>query len=407
MDIKVKEAQEWLNSTYSGQSWFTKLVTDGITGSSTCKALCKALQYEIGMSDIDGIIGSGTLASCPTIGPATTNNNLVKIIQCGFYCKGYECGGITGTYSSTTESAATTFRSDVGFTNNDGTMPPRFIKALLNTDAFVLISSGEAYVRNAQQYLNTNYITNFSTAWGYIPCNGVPDRNMMKAIIAALQYEEAGQTTSGVDGIYGNNTLYKAPTLFSDTTETAYVKIVQMCLMCMMEVNPGLDGIFGNSLTSLITEFQNFYCLSSATSGIVDRVTWASLLSSKGYASRPALACDTSTILDYDKATALYDAGYRYIGRYLTGTVGGTRSKAMTQVEMNHIFNAGLRIFAIFQEGTVTREKFTYEQGRADGATALEAARSLGIPYGEIIYFAIDYDMTNDDVTDYEYSSLV
>ena len=61
----------------------------------------------------------------------------------------------------------------------------------------------------------------------------------------------------------------------------------------------------------------------------------------------------------------------------------------MTPSEIDHILDAGLRIFSIFQEGTVTREKFTYEQGRADAATALEAARALGIPYGEIIYFAI------------------
>lgn len=401
MDIKVKEAQEWLNSTYSGHSWFTVLDTDGITGAGTCKALCKALQYEIGLSGIDGIIGTGTLAACPTIGPSTTNSNLVKIIQCGFYCKGYECGGITGIYSSNTINAATAFRSNVGFSTNDGTMPPRFIKALLNTDAFVLISSGHSYIRNAQQYLNTNYIEKFSNSWNYIPCNGVADRNMMKAIIAALQYEEAGQSLTGVDGIYGNNTLSKAPFLSPGTTKTAFVKIAQMCLMCMMETDPGLDGVFDTSLASLIIEFQTFYCLDTDSPGRIDTITWASLLSSKGYTSRNALACDTSTILDYDKALALYNKGYQYVGRYLTGTVGGTRSKAMTQVEVNHIFNAGLRIFAIFQEGTVTREKFTYQQGRIDGETALNAAKSLGIPYGEIIYFAIDYDMTDNDVTNY------
>ena len=64
---------------------------------------------------------------------------------------------------------------------------------------------------------------------------------MMKAIIAGLQYEEANHSTSGVDGIYGKNTLSKAPTLSSGTAKTAYVKIVQMCLMCMMETNAGMD----------------------------------------------------------------------------------------------------------------------------------------------------------------------
>lgn len=400
MDIKVKEAQEWLNATYIGHSWYTVLDNDGITGAATFRALCKALQYELGLSGIDGIIGSGTLSACPTIGSSTTNVNLIKILQCGFYCKGYECGGITGVYYLATQNAATAFRKDVGFTNNDGTMPPRFIKALLNTDAYVLVSSGTVYVRNAQQYLNTNYIINLPN-WSLIPCNGVPDRNMMKAIIAALQYEEANHTTSGVDGIYGNNTLTKAPILTQGTTQIAFVKVVQMCLMCMMETNAGLDGVYDDKLAALISEFQEFYQLPTLSYGTVDRVTWASLLSSKGDTTRAALACDTSVILNSSKATALYNSGYRYIGRYLTGTVGGTRSKAMTKDEVNDIFNAGLRIFAIFQDGVVTREKFTYEQGRADAATALEAARALGIPYGENIYFAIDYDMTNDDVTNY------
>lgn len=44
----VTEVQEWLNETYGAQSWFTKLTVDGMTGAGTCKALCKALQYEIG-----------------------------------------------------------------------------------------------------------------------------------------------------------------------------------------------------------------------------------------------------------------------------------------------------------------------------------------------------------------------
>ena len=43
MDIKVKEAQEWLNATYIGHSWYTVLDNDGITGAATFRALCKAL----------------------------------------------------------------------------------------------------------------------------------------------------------------------------------------------------------------------------------------------------------------------------------------------------------------------------------------------------------------------------
>lgn len=401
MDQKVLEAQKWYNSTYTGKSWFTKLTEDGITGYGTCLALCKALQYEIGVSGIDGMIGAGTLSACPTVSSTTTNKNLVKIVQCGFYCKGYECGSISGTYDAATKSAATLFRTHAGFPSTNGSMPPIFIKALLNTDAFVPIAGSKTYVRSAQQYLNNSYIIKLPN-WGLIPCNGVADRNMMKAIIAALQYEEAGQTTSGVDGIYGNNTLNNAPTISLGTSKNAFVRIAQMCLMCMMEIDPGLDGIFNSSFQSKVKAFQSFYCLSSASSGVIDIVTWASLLSSKGLSTRPALACDASTQLNASMAKALYSNGYRYIGRYLTGTVGSgatERPKNLTRNELNTIFDAGLNVFAIFQEGAVNLTKFTYEQGRADAATALEAARSLGVPYGEIIYFAIDYDMTDENVT--------
>lgn len=302
-----------------------------------------------------------------------------------------------------TQTAAKNFRSDAGFPNTNGNMPPIFIMALLNTDAFVLVSGGKSYVRAAQQYLNNTYIYNFGT-WGLIPCNGVPDRNMMKGIIAALQYEEANHSMSGVDGIYGDNTLAGAPTLSTGTSRSAYVKIVQMCLMCMMEVNPGLDGVYDSSLASLISDFQDFYCLSTATSGVVNRVTWASLLSSKGDTTRPALACDTSYQLNSTTANALYQNGFRYVGRYLSGTVGSganERPKNLTRNELSAIFSAGLRVFAIFQEGAVTPTKFTQAKGQSDGVKAIATAISLGIPSGEIIYFAIDYDMTDDDITNY------
>ena len=281
-DPRVTEVQEWLNETYGAQSWFTKLTVDGMTGAGTCKALCKALQYEIGVKNVDGVIGAGTLAVCPTIGATVTNTNLIKIIQCGFYCKGYECGGITGHYGAAVEIAAQRFKMDAGFDAGNGELQPIFIRALLNTDAFVLVKNGKDYVREAQQYLNNTYIVKLSN-WALIPCNGIPDRNMMKAIIAGLQYEEANHSTSGVDGIYGKNTLSKAPTLSSGTAKTAYVKIVQMCLMCMMETNAGMDGAFGSALKKQIEEFQKFI----AKEGLVTGGTGAKV--------RPVVSCKGTT----------------------------------------------------------------------------------------------------------------
>ena len=56
--------------------------------------------------------------------------------------------------------------------------------------------------------------------------------------------------------------------------------------------------------------------------------------SQQGQSSRAAQGCDCATILDEAKASAPFDAGYRYVGRYLSGTVGSgasMSSKAMTK----------------------------------------------------------------------------
>lgn len=91
-----------------------------------------------------------------------------------------------------------------------------------------------------------------------------------------------------------------------------------------------------------------------------------------------AKACDTSTVLNYAKAKSLYDAGYRYVGRYLSGTVGGKRSKAMTAEEIADIFKAGLRIFAIFQEGTPSMSRYTLESGVSEAQKRYQQHVSSG-----------------------------
>ena len=396
-DIKVLEAQQWYNNTYVGKTGYVKIDEDGITGSGTCKALIRALQIELGLSGVDGVMGNGTINACPTISEETDNLNLVKIIQYGFYCKGYECGGATGVYSGMTRLAATTFRKHVGFSDNDGTMPPKFIKALLNTDAYKLVSGGDSKVRVGQQYLNSEYIINIPSI-AFVPCNGIPDRNMMKGIIAALQYEEAGKTLSGVDGIYGSNTLSKAPELVKGTTKSAYVKIAQMCMMCMNEEKPDLTGLFDDNFESRIKAFQDFYCLTQderVNSGVLDRYTWASLLSSKGESTRKAKACDCSEqILTSSKAKCLKEK-YDIVGRYLTGTVGSAhKDKSLSLEEIDILTSEGLNIFPIYQDGGAVEAYFGRTQGESDAEKAILAAENLHIPYGTIIYFAVDYDFT-------------
>ena len=170
------------------------------------------------------------------------------------------------------------------------------------------------------------------------------------------------------------------------------VRLFNFCLTCNGHKSSG------TAWTSAVKEktraFQSRYSIAETGNGDVD--TWMALLLSKGNPNRAAQGCDCATILDEAKANALYAAGYRYVGRYLSGTVGSgpsVLSKAMTKSEMTAIFNAGLRIFAIFQEGVPSLQRYTYELGKEDAAKAISAAKSLDIPMREYIYFAVDHDV--------------
>ena len=75
---------------------------------------------------------------------------------------------------------------------------------------------------------------------------------------------------------------------------------------------------------------------------------------------------------------------------------------------MKTIFDAGLRLFVIYQDArqyyieNPSEENiyhyFDAEQGYADAEKALSVAKSLGVPRNEIIYFAVDYDFMAGDV---------
>lgn len=412
-DSLVKAVQEWYNAEYSGRNGFVRIETDGITGAGTCTALVRALQMELNLSSPDGIFGNQTITAYEQnlIGK-NSRENLVRILQGGFICKGIYCGGFDGIFGDLVYNAVVIFRGYSGL-NGEAVMDARHMKALLNTDPFVLSSQGERYILDIQRYLNLNYSDYYWKKIGLIPCNGIPERNMVKAIVYALQYEEAkvaaaGGTIdiSGIDGVVGTNTLNNAPVLSVGSNKVAFIKILQMALACMHGKNTGLDGEFDNNVEDAVSSFQEFMCLNQNTSvvlGTVDRKTWASLLISKGDVTRTANACDCATPLDAISATALKNKGYDYVGRYLTGTYRvsetETASKALTVEEIRVISEAGMNIFAIYQAGGATAEYFSYEKGYEDAKKAYEASLNLRIPLGEIIYFAVDYDFTDKQVT--------
>ena len=381
MDQMVLGAQIWLNETYKDK--IHHVSEDGITGWGTIRALTKALQLELGVG-ADGIWGPGTESRCPTISSNSGNKNIITILQCGLYCKGYEGGGIDGNYTAKTSIGVSNLKKDAGLLDTSGSATPLIFKALLSTmDGFVLASTGNANVRKIQQNLNRDY----HKVIGLIACNGVYSRDTNRALIKALQVEEG----SGADGIWGPGTQSKCPTIPGSRSNKRFVLLLQYAL-CVNGVDPhGFDGLFGSGLSNAIKEFQSFCALPA--DGYAGKQVWASLLVSTGDKNRKGTACDCSTTITPAKAQTLKNNGYKLVGRYLTGKF------KMTQTEINTILSNGLRIFPIFETGGYKLSYFNPYQGVIDARTAIKKAHDFGFDAGTIIYFTVDFDALDGNVT--------
>ena len=404
VDEMVQMVQQWLNDTFPEKFKYDPtgensgeypVQPDGMTGNTTVTALVMALQLHLGLDD-DGIWGSGTTSHCPTITASTTDEILIRILQGGFYCKGYQPKGFDGVMGAGTLAAINSYKLDLGLDANSE-LPADVFKSLLTMDASKLSLLGTYEIRQIQQYLNGSYGNLFKSKLGYLPTGGIYERKTNKALIYAFQ--SAIGTTP--DGAIGNNTYNAMPTLSKGSNNQKLIRILEACLICN-GYSVSFDGNFSDTDEAVVREFQEFMCLNldpAVTLGSVNRRTWSALLQSKGDPERTANACDTATIIDSAKATALKANGYNYIGRYLTGTVlqDGVRvNKALSISEIQAITDAGMKIFAIYQDGGASANYFNRSQGAIDAQKAITAAEALHIPHGEIIYFAVDYDFTDN-----------
>ncbi len=233
-----------------------------------------------------------------------------------------------------------------------------------------------------------------------MPCDGHYSRESNKALIFALQAEE-GMGVDTANGFFGPETTSRCPTL-SEGMRGNLIRILQSALYVNRFSCP-ITGVYDGNTASAVKRFQIFTCLPET--GVANMPTIKALLSSCGDTSRPARACDCATQLTPAKAYALREAGYECVGRYLTGYVDAgakARPKNLTPAEIEAILRAGLRFFPIYQDGGWSPEYFTRgsPQGEHDGRIAVETARSLGIPLGTVIYFAVDCDLYNFQVTE-------
>lgn len=101
-----------------------------------------------------------------------------------------------------------------------------------------------------------------------------------------------------------------------------------------------------------------------------------------------------STQLNAGLCNALYSAGYRTVGRYLTVT-----SKRYLPGELKTIFDAGLETFPIMQEAGTSIGYFNKEIGEGHAQQAARRLRQLGFAAGTTVFFSVDFDATDDAIS--------
>ena len=423
-DDMVYLTQKWLNQEYGDVPGFGSVTENGKTGWNTIYGLTRALQHELGITSLANNFGSQSQAAYKKNilkKQDGVTDNMYAILQGALWCKGYSPGynfdynritqtvTVNAVFDEDVEDAVIEMKTDAGLINPDGVVTLNTMKALLSMDAFKLLKSygGKEVIRKMQQKFNREY----EEYIGLMPCDGVYGRSTNKAVIYVLQAIE-GMSPDVATGNFASKTQASCPDIpyqktssaaksysgsyYTDSQISDFIELLQFGMYVNGVGDGTINGIFDSKTQQNVTTFQKKFAL--PVTGKVDLTTWLSLFVSYGDKNRTALACDCATKLTEAKAKTLYDNGYRYVGRYLTKVPGGL-DKDITLEEAQIILNAGLNFFPIYQTVGTKKEYFTAEQGASDANAAIEAARKLGVPNGTIIYFAVDFDALDVDIT--------
>ena len=408
-DPLVKKAQVWYNETYVGKNdGLYQINESGKTGWQTIYALRRALQYELGIQSLSDNFGPTTSSKFDQIAhtlSATGNpkENIVKILQCAFWCKGYDMMdlGFFGTWTAHTTYSVSTFSKDCGLENSPEVLNSMKMKAILDMSAMTLVYGGDSLTRQIQQNLNNSYHQYF----GILSCDGIYQRDTNKALIFALQ-AEMGMSTSQANGNFGPGTVSGCPVLSVNQGSKKNIKILQYALYLNDMGKISLDGVYDSATESAVIKFRKFMKISPEDSKVADMPVIKALLTSNGDINRKASGCDTSfQITTQNQVDIIKSEGYSVIGRYLTGTVGSginERNKYLTTNELNLLSKNNIRVFPIYQDGGWSLNYFKDpKQGFRDAILAVKAARNLGFKNGSTIYFACDFDCMDHEIKEY------
>ena len=408
-DVMVQETQVWLNKTYGRVSGFGSVPENGRTGWPTIYGLIKGLQIELGITALSNNFGPTTLSKFNAIQHTLViggkyNKNIARIIQGGFWCKGYNVAAFDGVLTDKTMKQVWKLNYDAGMLEFSSPIPKfitgQMMKALLDMSAFVLVSGGDSNVRSIQQALNKSYNAHF----GVLPCDGIYQRDSNKALIYALQ-DEMGMTVGVANGYFGVGTTANCPTLGPNQGKAAYVKILQYSLYVNgFNQNAVFDGIYSTFISNEVLKYRKFMRLSPENSNLADMRVIKGLMVSHGDQTRMTYGADMATQLKtQSQVNILKNNGYTTVGRYLTGTVGmDFRPKNLTIPEVQLLKKNNMTIFPIYQDGGYYLDYFKKEgQGYIDAKKAISAARKLGFKKGTTIYFACDFDALGDEIEQY------
>ncbi|QIQ03140.1 glycoside hydrolase domain-containing protein [Streptomyces liangshanensis] len=406
-DEMVLRAQRFVNTTYGNGATLgiSKLDENGQTSWTVMYALTRALQYEMGITSLSDSFGPTTLAKIGEkygkIDETTVPSaNFCRIIQSALYCKGYDGGDIDGKYNDRVKSAVAKLHQDMGVS---GTYPgsalwPKTTKGLFNMDAYVPVGNGSATIASIQRWLNGKYI--LRKDFYAIPCDGHHSRDVAKSMLFAIQYE-LGMADGVANGVFGPGTKSG---IQSHTLSTGSSGVWVQLFSAGMVLNQrpvAFTTSFSADLAAATSAFQAFAALPVTGKG--DFSTWASLLVSYGDQDRPGQACDGVTKITDARAQALKAQGIVYVGRYLTNPIPDDPDlpeKAIQPGELKTIADNGLRCFPIYQTFGRDASGFNYPAGRAAGQAAVNAALDHGFKSGTRIFFAVDFDALDYQVTD-------
>jgi len=265
-----------------------------------------------------------------------------------------------------------------------------------------LASNGRAVVRDIQQQLVARY--GDRPGFPAVVTDGVWTGDAHSALIHALQLEIgiAEETANGVFGPLTRSTLQALPPLTAGSADTTgYLgHLLQAALVVMSTWDGPVDGRFSAEQSTRLAQFQRTVALPE--DGRADHRTWAALLASNGDPTRPGTGADGITVITPERAATLKAAGVQVVGRYLTDSDRpDALAKRIQDGELDAIFGGGLKVFPIFQEGGTDTTYFSYDLGVRAAGRAADAAGRLGFLPGTVVYYAIDFDASRDEVETY------